>query len=157
MNRKKFARILAPIAKVAGEVITSDVCGKISPPSIGGCQYVVSFIDRFSGYIFSFLIKAKSDTAAMFKIVSARTKNLAPSHVKVLASDGGGEYIGKEMQDFLKAEGIIHSKTPPNTHERVGLAERFNGIQFAASSCHAEKEKDATKILGVSRALLCVR
>lgn len=149
MNRKKFARILAPIAKVAGEVITSDVCGKISPPSLGGCQYIVSFIDRVSGYIFAFLIKNKSDTAEMFKVVNARVKNLAPSHVKVLATDGGGEYIGKEMQDFLKAEGISHSKTPPNTHERVGLAERFNGILFGAVRAMLRKRKMPRKFWGL--------
>ena len=150
MNRKKFAPLIAPRADNVGEVIYSDICGKISPPTIGGCQYIIHFLDEKSGYIFAFIIKKKSEAFNLFKIVRARIKNATQSSIKMFATDGGGEYTGAEFQDFLKSKGIAHSKAPPNTHERVGKSERLNKILFDAARAMLTARKMPQKFWGLA-------
>ena len=131
MKRKAFSKSMPPKADNIGEVIYSDVCGKISPPTMFGEQYIVTFIDELSGYISVFLIKHKSDVFSHFKDVRAHLNNQnATTSVKMFVSDGGGEYIDTDFQDFLKEKGIVHVKTPPNTPQRNGKSERLNKILF---------------------------
>ena len=150
MNKKKFAPIITPRAEKVGEVIYSDICGKISPPTIGGCQYIIHFLDEMSGYIFAFIAKQKSEAFNLFKIVKARVKNITQNNIKIFATDGGGEYTGAEFQDFLKSKGIAHSKTPPNTHERVGKSERLNKILFDAARAMLTARKLPQKFWGLA-------
>jgi hypothetical protein len=131
MKRKAFAKAMPPKADNVGEVIYSDVCGKISPPTMFGEKYIVTFIDELSGYISVFLLKRKSEVFSHFKDVRARLNNQnATTSVKMFVSDGGGEYIGEEFQEYLNKKGITHVKTPPNTPQRNGKSERLNKILF---------------------------
>ena len=111
----------------------SDICGKNSPPTLNGEQYIIHFLDEKSGYIFCYLAQHKSEAFKRFQEVRARINNLGTSTVKVFATDGGGEYISTEFKDFLKDKGIQQSISPPNTHERVGKSERLNKILFDAA------------------------
>ncbi len=142
MKRKKFAKAMPPKADNVGEAIHSDVCGKISPPTLFGQQYIVSFIDELSGYIFVHLIKEKSEVFSKFKEVIARVNNQnATTSVKIFISDGGGEYIGESFLSFLKEKGIAHAKTPPNTPQRNGKSERLNKILFDLARAMLKERK----------------
>ena len=46
--------------------------------------------------------------------------------LKVLCSDGGGEYIAGEVQSFLKDKGIKHEMTTADTPQHNRVAERMN-------------------------------
>ena len=48
--------------------------------------------------------------------------------IKVLCSDGGGEYTSLEFDGFLHNCGIIHEKTAPHSPQQNGLAEVMNQI-----------------------------
>ncbi len=141
MNRKKFAPEIPMLAKGPGEVIYSDVCGKISPPTKSGCHYLVHFLDSFSGYIFGTTIKAKSDTLPCFQQVRNRIETQIGVKPKRLCSDGGGEYTGAIFQDYLKNTGMIHQKSPPNTPQRAGRSERLNKICFDGARAMLEARK----------------
>ncbi len=131
MKRKNFEKAMPPKADKSGEVLYSDVCGKISPPTLFGEKYVVTFIDEKSGYIFAYLLKKKNEVYSRFCEVLARVNNQnINTSVKMFVSDGGGEYIGSDFQNFLKEKGIVHCKTPPNTPQRNGKSERLNKIIF---------------------------
>ena len=45
---------------------------------------------------------------------------------KVLRSDNGGEYTGKQFQEYLKSEGVRHELTVPKSPQQNGVAERQN-------------------------------
>ena len=101
MKRKNFAKSMPPKADNVGEVVYSDVCGKITPPTLFGENYIVTFIDELSGHISVFLLKHKSDVFSKFQEVRARLNNQnATTTVKVLVSDNGGEYIDADFQEF---------------------------------------------------------
>jgi len=46
--------------------------------------------------------------------------------LKVLRSDGGGEYTAGEVQSFLREKGIKHELTTADTPQHNGVAERMN-------------------------------
>lgn len=150
MNRKKFAEVMPDRAKQAGEVIYSDICGKISPPSIGGSQFVVHFLDERSGYIFCYIVKHKSDAFELFKMVRARLNNHGPSEVKYFVTDGGGEYVGGDFQEFLNEKGIVHAKSPANTPQRQGKSERLNKILFDAARAMIKERQMPRRFWGLA-------
>ena len=41
--------------------------------------------------------------------------------LKALRSDNGGEYTGRELQDYLKAEGVHHELTVQKPFNKMGL------------------------------------
>ena len=43
------------------EFVHTDLSGKIDPVSFDGHQYAISFTDDFSGYVFTYFLKLKSD------------------------------------------------------------------------------------------------
>ena len=127
MSRKPFSKSMPPKANAVGDVLHSDVAGPITPCDLFGYKYFVTFIDELSGYIVLRPMKHKSEVFGIFQEVRALINNQSSvSSVKMLVSDGGGEYIDGDFKNFLKKKGIIHVKTPPNTPQRNGKSERFN-------------------------------
>lgn len=73
-----------------------------------------------------YLIKRKSDVFYTFKRFKALVEKQSSRQLKILRTDGGGEYVSKEFVDFCEAEGIIHEVTAPYTPQHNGTAERRN-------------------------------
>ena len=46
--------------------------------------------------------------------------------LKVLGTDGGGEYVSKDFERLCEKEGIMHEVVPPYTPQQKGIAERKN-------------------------------
>ena len=90
-------------------MVCSDVCGPITPVSADGFRWVISFIDNFSGFIFVYFLKSKSDaTQALRRFIAdispfGRIKTLlnlaSESDLVKLRSDGGGGIYGKRIQN----------------------------------------------------------
>lgn len=53
-------------------------------------------------------------------------QNFFNVHIRILQSDGGGEYIGIHFQNFLKDKGILHCNSCPYTPQQNGVVERKN-------------------------------
>jgi transposase InsO family protein len=84
----------------------------------------MSFVDGYSRFTSMTLLKVKSNTTMALNLhLAAMDKKL---RTRVLHSDQGGEYTGKEMQEVLHKWGIRPSTSPAYTPEYNGVAERFN-------------------------------
>ena len=70
-------------------MVHTDIAGPISPVSLNGFKYCVAFTDDFSGAVFVYFIKNKSDTLA------ATDKFLAD--FLCLRSDNGTEFTRSEF------------------------------------------------------------
>jgi len=114
------------------DLIYSDVCGPVSPASLGNGKYFVSFIDHCTRYSWVYIIKNKSEVFKTFKDWKTLVENLYETKVKIIRSDNGGEYTSAEFESFLLNEGIVHEKTIPRTPEQNGVAERKNRTIFEA-------------------------
>jgi hypothetical protein len=66
----------------------------------------------------------------MNKILTVRSfvKSRLERYVTSLNSDGGGEYVSKEYEEFTNAKGIEHQVTPMNTPQYNARSERMNKI-----------------------------
>jgi len=108
------------------EVIYSDVCGPFEVKSLGGNSYFVSLIDEFTRKIWIYLIKQKSKVFNIFKKFKLLSEKQSDKVIKVLRTDGGGEYNSHEFQVFCDEEGIIHEVKSTYTPQHNGVAERRN-------------------------------
>jgi hypothetical protein len=76
--------------------------------SIGGSFYFLTFIDDFSRKIWIYFLRHKSETFTKFKEFKAEAEKQSGKFLKVLKSDGGGEYNSREFANFFcMAEKII--------------------------------------------------
>lgn len=117
------------------EIIHSDVCGKLPVRSLGGSNYFVTFIDDFSRKVFVYPIRAKSEVLSRFIEFKTLVENETENKIKILRSDGGGEYKSKKFAKFCADNGIKHETTTPYTPQQNGVAERNNRTILEKARC----------------------
>ena len=93
------------------ELVHSDVCSKMNGKSFGG-EYFLTFTDDKTRFSWVYLLKSKDEVFKHFREWKAMIENVLGSKLKVLRSDNGGEYIGKQFQEYLKSEGAYGAKDP---------------------------------------------
>jgi transposase InsO family protein len=96
-----------------------------NPTHQGNC-YFVTFIDDYSRRAQVYFIKTKDQAFKKFREFKTHAENETGEHIKILHTDGGGEYINGRFKTFLKEQGIRHQITAPYTPQQNGVAERFN-------------------------------
>ncbi|WJX50083.1 hypothetical protein P8452_36436 [Trifolium repens] len=94
-------------------VVHSDICGPIDVLSTGGNKYFLTFVDEFSRMTWLYHIKVKSEAFDVFKKFKALVEKQSGKPIKVLRTDGGGEYTSTEFENYCKEKGIIHEKQLP--------------------------------------------
>ena len=115
----------AKVSNRTFEVIHSDVwTTKVA--SLGGCHYYVSFIDDHTRKVWVYFMKHKSEVFSHFKAFKAMVEKEKGMQIKVLRSDGGGEYFSEEFSDYLKEQGIQRKYSCRSTPQQNGVAERKN-------------------------------
>ena len=106
--------------------IHTDLCGPMPSQSISGARYILTFIDDATRYATVYFIKNKSDTFDQFINHKLLIETQSGKKLKILRSDGGGEYINAEMHEYLAENGIRHETTTAETPQQNGVAERYN-------------------------------
>ena len=89
-------------------------------------RYILTFVDDSTRRSWIYLLATKDEVFKWFKQWRAMVEKQSSKQVKILRSDGGGEYISKEMRSHLAEEGIVQEFTMPYTPQQNGVAERFN-------------------------------
>ena len=82
-------------AKDKLELVHTYLYGPMPIQSLGGSIYFLTFIDDFSRKIWIYFIKNKSKTFVKFKEFKDEAKKKSGKFVKILRSDGRGEYDSK--------------------------------------------------------------
>lgn len=125
MARKPFPKQCDRGSKAILDLVHMDLCGPMaSTPS--GNKYFLSIVDDYSRMSFTYLLRKKSDAAGKIKDFIAFSKTQFGKTPRVLQSDGGGEFIGRELQTFLRSEGIVSQFSAPYSPQQNGVAERRN-------------------------------
>lgn len=131
-KRREGTGVTKPVERVY-----TDVIGPMRHQSIGKAKYFVTLLDEYSGYSMVRFMVRKNETAERLKEMICEMENLFTSKVKLLScvnrnsvkwvrSDGGGEYVGHQLQDWFKRRGIMHEVTTAYSPESNGSAERLN-------------------------------
>ncbi len=95
-------------------------------PSIEGYRYFVTFMDDYSHYTHIGLCKSKDDTLGIFKAWYACAEKETGKSLKVLCTDGGGEYMSQAFSDFLLSCRVKHEVTNVYTPQENGVLECAN-------------------------------
>jgi len=102
----------------------TDVWGPASVSSYNGFRFYLLIVDEYSHYIWLFPMARKSNVAMIFPAFLQQMAKQFTNSVKIIQSDGGGEFVNTVLQTYFAANGIIHILSCPRTPEQNGLAER---------------------------------
>ncbi len=115
------------------ELVHSDLAGPIHPIAKEGFKYAMVFTDDYTGAIFVYFLKHKSDA------VKACEKFFADSapygKIKCLRSDNGTEYTCNAFQNLLVKNCVKHEFSAPYSPHQNGVAERSWRTLFSMARC----------------------
>ena len=142
-NKHAVPRASSPL-----ELVHVDLAGPIDPISINGFRYAMIITDNFSGCIFTYFLKSKSDASLAFekflcdvspygkvKTLDFNMDVFPSGDVTRLRSDMGGEFISAEFKDILTRHKIKHELTSPHSQHQNGAAERSWRTIFEMARC----------------------
>lgn len=81
-------------------------------------------------------LKQKSDFTQCFINFHNYVNTQFEKNIRVFQSDGGGEFIGHQFQNYLLDNGIVHQMSCPYTPEQNGIAERNHRNVFLIRNIH---------------------
>ncbi|XP_063230709.1 copia protein isoform X1 [Bacillus rossius redtenbacheri] len=122
-------------AKRVLQCVSSDVCGKISPPTYDGFNYFVTFIDHYSHFCVTYLLRNKSEVFEKFKMYTAMVEAKFNSRIENLRCDRGGEYVSSNFKSFCEKKGISVSYSMARNPSQNGMAERINRTLLEKTRC----------------------
>ncbi|KAI3520492.1 hypothetical protein L1887_09941 [Cichorium endivia] len=108
------------------ELLHADLCGPITPQSMGGNKYFLLIVDDWCRYMWVYLLRSKDEALAKFKIFKAQVEMETEHKVKILRTDRGGEFNSQAFINFCEGEGIQRQTTAPYTPQQNGVVERRN-------------------------------
>lgn len=117
-------------------LLHNDICGPL-PKSMSGTQYILTIIDDFSRFTWTFFLKRKSETLTKFRNFNAMIELQGPHRIKAIRSDNGGEYISHDFVRFCEESGILRQLTQTYTPHQNGVAERKNRTLLDKARCIA--------------------
>ena len=112
------------------DLMVADVVGPIKDPTYDDKRYILQLVDVHSRYLFSAIMEHKNDSTA---IIIKTIKNLQVQtglKLKRFHSDGGGEFVNKELELFFSQNGTTQSTTVPYTPEHNSIVERMNRTEL---------------------------
>ena len=108
------------------QVIHYDICDPFEVASLGGNKYFITFVDKFTRMIWLYTIKIKSEALDIFRKFKVFVEKESDKSIKILRTDGRGEYTSKDFVAFWIDQGVLHEVIAPYTPQYNGLAERRN-------------------------------
>ena len=95
------------------ELIHTNICGPISPATLGGSRYFLLIIDDFSRLTWVAMLQCKSDVFEAFKCFKNLVETEKGMKIKTLRSDRGGEFTSNEFSKYCLEHGIKRQLTAP--------------------------------------------
>lgn len=135
MSAKQFPVGEARRATQSLELIHSDVCGPLQQSSWSDARYLVMFTDDYTRKSFGYLMKHKSEVLSHFINFKVLVEKQVGLPIKVLRTDGGGEYVNHDFIKYLQQHGIIHQRTIPYCPNQNGVSECLNRTLMEKARC----------------------
>ena len=128
LKRRKGKQAKEPLQRVY-----VDLCGPMPADFKSGCLYVMNMIDDYSGYIWSFPLKHKSNAITVLWLWHRAVENQSRHKLKILVTNNG-KLISNAMSEWCSEHGIDHQTTAPYTSAHNGCATVAYLTNFCASS-----------------------
>jgi len=125
-TREVICKEAASRADHALSRVFSDMCGPLPTLSHKGFKYFITFVNDKTHYVSISPLKEKSEVGKHLKVFVSKAELDTGRKIKILHSDGGGEYTAGHVRDFLEECGISHEMTTADTPQHNGVAEQLN-------------------------------
>lgn len=96
----------------------------ITPSTSTGNRYIFVLIDDHSRYMWTALLKEKSEAFKKFKTFKSLVEEEVKTKIQTFRTDRGGEFVSKEFNEFCEAVGIKRHLTAPYSPQQNGVVER---------------------------------
>ncbi|KAK9075210.1 hypothetical protein SSX86_003531 [Deinandra increscens subsp. villosa] len=106
------------------DLIHCDLWGPSPVQSAYGYKYYVAFVDDFSRFTWFYPLKAKSDFYATLVVFSKFVETQFDRKIKIFQSDGGTEFVNRQVKHFFDQNGTFHRLSCPYTPQQNGRVER---------------------------------
>ena len=103
-----------------------QICGPISPLSLGKSSYFLLFIDDYTRKAWVYFLKNKSEAFDCFKRFKAVIEKESGYEIKSLRTDRGGEFTSNEFKSLCELHGIRRFLTVAGSPQQNGVVERKN-------------------------------
>ncbi|CAN0910966.1 Retrovirus-related Pol polyprotein from transposon TNT 1-94 [Linum grandiflorum] len=107
-------------------IIHSDIWGPTRIKNINGARWFVTFIDDHTRLTWTFLMREKSETTAMFQEFYDMILTQFNTKIQVLKTDNAHDYFNSVLGTYLSKQGIVHCSSCVDTPQQNGIAERKN-------------------------------
>ena len=109
------------------QIIHCDLKGPINPTTPSGNKYLCIYLDDFSGNIFPFLLKDRTDQCTNFHRFRLHAEKLFGTQIDELVffrTDGAREFADSELLSYLANHGIVHQIRAADQPQQLGRPER---------------------------------
>ncbi|CAI7894783.1 unnamed protein product [Closterium sp. NIES-53] len=112
-----------------------DLWGPAPVRSRGGHFHFLVIVDDYSRYVSVHLLTAKLEAPAIIMEWARQAHSHFKTKIKILHSDGGGEFRNNTLKAFCSTEGIRQTFTLPDSPQQNGVAEGRNRILVQIARC----------------------
>ena len=133
-QRRQISRMPGSTPTENLEIIHADLCGPMQLEDFWGHKYTCLLVCAKSRFKWLHLLKKKDEAAQIVIGWKSHVERQFGCKVKRLQTDGGGEWHGPVLQQWLATEGIEHVTTQPYSSEMNGLAEVYHRVLIHSAS-----------------------
>ena len=124
-QRKKFPKQSFTRAKEVLGLVHSDIATpSLSVPSLGGARYYIIFVDDLSRHTAVYFMTTRDEALSKFKEFKAVAEKQTGKQLKMLRTDGAGEYTSAAFKGYLAECGIQTQLATAYSPQQNGVAER---------------------------------
>ncbi|KAK9137525.1 hypothetical protein Sjap_008119 [Stephania japonica] len=127
-HMSKQCRLSFPLSSIKSQfpfqLLHMDIWGPYRQVSLHGSHYVLTIVDDFTRFTWTYLLQCKSSTCSTIEIFLLFAKNQFNSSVKAIRTDNGTEFVNKSCVSLFAKFGILHQRSAPYSPQQNGLVER---------------------------------
>jgi hypothetical protein len=113
-------------AKERLELVHGDLCGPVTPATLGGRHYFLLLVDDLSHYMWVVVLSNKGEAADTIRRAQAAAEAECGSKLRVLRTDNGGEFTMAEFTSYCADEGVQRHYSVSYSPQQNGVVERRN-------------------------------
>ncbi|KNZ50283.1 hypothetical protein VP01_4508g2 [Puccinia sorghi] len=125
-NNKQAYKIKSRPTSILFERIHSDLIGRINPQSRNKTKFILTFFNNVFRYITGFPLFEKYSTPEVLINLLEGKKKWLGYLPNMICSDGGGEFSGNRLVNYMDANHIQRLISEPYHPEHNGRTERTN-------------------------------
>ncbi|PLW26249.1 hypothetical protein PCANC_26631 [Puccinia coronata f. sp. avenae] len=117
------------------DAVHLDLVGPFPVQSPAGYMYFLTIVDQFSGFKSVKFLRSKGETFDKFVDFKNNAEKQTGKTLRMIISNGGGEFVNEKFSQMCSSEGIAQHITPAYTPQNNGMAERANQSILVKARC----------------------